>query len=449
MNITKQEVAANHLKLIVHLDPSDYSTQVDSEIKNLSRKISIDGFRPGKVPAGITRKLYGNSILADELNKILSESLKEYIQSNQLKVFGQPLPFEAARQQIDVLQPQTYAFGFELGIMPEFELPSMVGRKFERKKLAVTEAMVNEEVERLRARYGEREYPETGGEEDILAGKFEELDEKGEVKTEGVSATTSFALKIIKEEETKKKLMAAKKDDKVELNIFEAFDNDKEMIIHHLLHTDHETAEKMNPHFRFQVTNIIRVKPAELNQELFDRIYGEGKVSSSVEMKTRIENEMNREFENFANNKVSQQIRESLLAETAITLPLEFLRRLLDESREDGDQPMDDARFEASLKQVQWDLISSQLIDKNQLLATEEEVRNEAQKDILNYFGGSAAYLAENPDSMNQLAESILKDPKNHSRLEARVLNEKLMALLLSQIATVDLPVSEHEFFHH
>ena len=449
MNITQEKINPNHLKVVVNLEPADYSGKVDDEIKTLSRKISIDGFRPGKVPAGITKKLYGNSILADELNKIISDSLSNYIREQELKVFGQPLPFEAKQQQIDVQKPDAYAFGFEIGIMPDFEVPALESKTFEKKVLAVTDEMINEEVDRLRSRFGEREYPELAGDEDILTGKFEELDENASTKENGINSASSFSLKAIKDPIARQQLMSLKKEEATDINIRSAFGNDEEMIIHHILRTDHHAAEHMNDRFRFSLKNIIHVNPAELNQELFNKIYGEGLVTSEEQMKEKIRDDMNREYQTFANSKLDREIQDALIDEIKVELPNEFLRRLLDENREEGNPSMDDQQFESSLKQIKWDLISDKLIHSNELAVTDEEMAAEAMKDVVSYFGGSSSYFQGNPDSLNNLVDSLLKDEKNASRLRSRVLNEKLQALLRGKIKTEEKTVDEHEFFHH
>ena len=155
-------------------------------------------------------------------------------------------------------------------------MPSLESKTFEKKVLAVTDEMINEEVDRLRSRFGEREYPEVAGDEDILTGKFEELDENASIKENGINSRPHFLLKRLRIRIAKQQLMSLKKDEVTAINISSAFGNDEEMIIHHILHTDHHAAVHMNDRFRFSLKNIIHVKPAELNQELFNKIYGEG-----------------------------------------------------------------------------------------------------------------------------------------------------------------------------
>jgi len=188
VNITQEQVGENHLKLVVNLEPQDYLGKVDEEIKSMSKKITMDGFRPGKVPQGLLKKKYGDAVLAEELNKMISDSLSSYIKEKELKVFGDPIPVAVKDNRIDVRRPEAYSFGFELGLLPSFELPSLEAKIFSKKVLKITDEVIGEEMDRLRSRYGEREYPDVAGEEDILIGSFEELNEYGTVKEGGITS---------------------------------------------------------------------------------------------------------------------------------------------------------------------------------------------------------------------------------------------------------------------
>ena len=166
-------------------------------------------------------------------------------------------------------------------------------------------------------------------------------------------------------------------------------------------------------------------------------------------MKERIREEMNKEYQTFANSKLDREIQDWLIGEAKIELPEEFLRRLLDQNREEGNPPMSDEQFVASLKQIKWDLISEKLIHENNLESSEEELKAEAIKDVINYFGVSSSYFNENPDSLSKLVDSLLKDESNASRIRSRVLNEKLQTLLRGKVKVEEQTVDEHEFFHH
>lgn len=434
---------------MLNIEPADYIGKVDEEIKSLSKKISIDGFRPGKVPQGLTKKLYGDAVLADELNKMISDSLTNYIKEHELKIFGDPLPLSDKKNHIDVRRPEAFSFGFELGLMPNFELPPFEAKTFTKKTLKISDQMIDHEVDRLQSRLGEREYPETIGEEDILIGNFEELNEDGSVKEGGITSASSFSIKIIKDEIARQQLMNLKKEEATSLNIKSAFGNDEELIIHHILRTDHHKAEHMGDLFLFLLKNIVRIKKSELNQDFFDKVYGAGNVTSEEQMREKIREKLVGEYQEFTNSKLDRDIQEYLLSEAKIELPLDFLRRLLNTNRDEGKPEFDDQQFEAAANQFKWDLIFGRLVRDYQVTPSEEEMKSEAKKDIIKYFGGDASYFEQNPEAFDNILATVLKNEKNATEIHHRIVNEKLFALLRSKVKSEEQEVDEHEFFHH
>ncbi len=449
MNITKEQVAENHLKVVLNIEPSDYLPKVNDEIKSLSKKISIDGFRPGKVPPGLAKKLYGDSVLAEELNKMISESLRNYIKENDLKVFGEPLPLVIRQNDISVQRPEEYAFGFEVGLLPDFELPALDQKTFSRKTLKISDKMIDEEVDRLRTRFGDRETPDTIAGDDILVGKFEELNEEGAVNEQGITSNSSFNLSNVKDEIIKQQLLTLMKGEVIELNLKAAFGNDDELIIHHILKTDHRKAEHMGDRFRFTLSNIVRIIKAELNQEFFDKAFGPGEVSSEEQMRGRLSAEMKSEYAKYTDSKLDHDIQDYLINETSMEMPDEFLRRLINATRDKEKDELSDEEFGEAKKQIRWDLISGRLATLHSISPTEEEMKEGARRDVFNYFGQGASYFNDNQESLDKIVDSLLKEEKNALAIHGRVVNEKLFTLLRSIVIAEEQELDEHEFSHH
>lgn len=448
MNITQEQMNDNHLKLVVNVHPEDYSTKLDEEIKSLSKKISLNGFRPGKVPVGMAKKMYGTSVLAEQLDKLLNETVLAYIKDNDLKVLGQPIPFEVRHQHFDVNSPQVYDFGFELGLIPPFELPEMEGKTIEKKVLAVSDEMIAEEIERLRSIHGARSNPETVGEEDILYGEWKELDENGEIKEGGIAATSSFSVKLVKDEVTRQLLFNLKKKESTDVAIKTAFGNDMELIIHNILKTDHHAADHMNDRFRFTLLNINHVEKVAVDQDLFDKAYGEGVIQSEDALKERIKSDLTNEYEKYAASKFDRDIQDYLISETNMNLPVDFLRKLINSNKQADAADLDDQQMLQALQQVKWDLIHDKIIRDNNLAITKEELTDRAKTDIANYYGGAAAF-ENDPGALDRLADSLLADEKYVNRLSEQVLNDKIFELLKAKITAVEMAVDQHEFFHH
>ena len=192
MNVTEEQITTNHHRLLIDVKPEDYLSKVDEELKALSKRIQLDGFRKGKVPIGITRKFYGNAVLADELNKMVNDAANNFIKEKEWKLIGQPVPYKVKDQTIDIAQPDSYIFGFEAGVIPDFILPDLKSKNFTKEKVIVTEKMIDDEIERLKSVYGDRTYPEQSQETDALSGEWRELNENGEEKENGISSSSSF-----------------------------------------------------------------------------------------------------------------------------------------------------------------------------------------------------------------------------------------------------------------
>jgi len=448
VNITKEPVNDTHWKLIVNVSPDDYLNKVEEEIKTLSKKISMDGFRPGKVPSGIAKRQYGNSVLAEELNKMLNDSINNYIKENDLKILFQPLQYRVKEQLIDIYKPESYDFGFEVGLIPEFQLPDWNEKKFEMKVVVITEEMLDKEVERVQSVYGERSYPETSAEGDILTGIWQELNEQGEIKSEGIESASQFSLSLVKDETSKQLLMNLKKEEATDLNIQTAFDNDQELIIHNILRTDHHSAEHMSPRFRFTMQKITRIAKAELNLELFDKAYSIGTVQSVEALREKLKSELINEYKEYSLARLDQDVRSYLVKETSMNLPSDFIQKYLNANKEESQPEVNEEHMAHYAGEVKWELINDRIIRDQQIAATDADVLEKAKLDIANYYGGPSLF-AGSESRLTEMAQKILKDEENAGRIRSGLLKKKVTDWLLSQIQTTDKEISYHEFFHH
>ncbi len=445
MNIIPEQINDNHLKLVVNVEPDDYLNDVDEEIKSLSRKITMNGFRPGKVPVGLTKKFYGNSVLADHLDKLINSTLSNYIKEKDLQVLGQPLPYEVKHQQINVLRPEPYDFGFELGLIPVFELPDLEHITFEKKLLHVTDKMIEEEIDRLCAKYGERSNPDVIGDGDIVYGEWKELNDNGELKENGISSTSSFSIKLVKDDGSAQLLKKLSKNESVEINVRTAFSNDMELIIHSILKTDHNTAGQMNERFRFTLLNITHIDKAALHQQLFDLAFGKAEINSEDELRSRVKSDLENEYLKYTSSKLDRAIQEYLLNHTNMSLPVEFLRKLINSNKE-GAEDITEQQMNQHMNQVKWDLIHDRIVRENELSVAREELIDYIKLDILNYYKNE---MSEDEEALSRLVNSLLNDEKYVRRISDQVLNDKVFELLKSKISIEEKAVDLHEFYHH
>ncbi|MDQ4140241.1 MAG: trigger factor family protein, partial [Bacteroidota bacterium] len=258
MNITLNQNDTTNANLKVVLQEADYAPKVDEKIKEYTKKAQIKGFRPGKVPAGLIRKMYGKSILAEEINGLLSKSVNDYIKENNLKILGEPLPDETKQNAIDWDNQKEFEFDFELGILPDFELNPTAGEPVDAYKVELDEETVNQVYEHLQRQYGETANPETSEANDYLSGELRQVE--GDFKT-----TTLLPINKIKKNQDQ--FIGVKPGDVITFDLQDVFDQDAGAISHVTGLKKSEAAE-LKGNFEFAVEKINRTTPAELNQEL-------------------------------------------------------------------------------------------------------------------------------------------------------------------------------------
>ena len=283
MNITKQQVDDLNAVVKIELQPDDYQERVSQVIRQYRKTASVPGFRPGKVPTGISKKMYGKAVLVDELNKLLSESLGKYIYDNKLEVIGTPLPKKSEKDQA-FEEGKDFEFLYELGIAPHVEV-TMPKNKVPYYLVKVDEKMVEDDVADIRRRYGKFSNPEVSDETNILYGEFNELDSEGILIEGGHKTTTSVSIEMVKDVQDRKQLVGLKKGDVIRISPRKLFVSEEELTA--LLKLE-KGSPSLDSDYQFTVMTVNQIEKAELNQELFDKVYNDGSVKTEEEFYTKI-----------------------------------------------------------------------------------------------------------------------------------------------------------------
>lgn len=450
MNITTENISDLHLKVKINLEPNDYLPKVEESIKSVSKKISMPGFRPGKVPVGMTRKMHGNELLAEELNKILGESIDNYIKENNLNLFGQPIPSETdEKQSININEPGSYHFDFEMGLIPTFEIVDLQkDKEFTLYNIRIENEKVNEEIEKFRVRFGINSETETIGADDVLDATFAELDSEGNIKENGVKNTTRISVTSIADKNIANKVFAMKKGEHIDFNINDTFGNNHELIVHNILNVDHHTADDMGTQFRMVINNILHIEKADVNQELFDKVFGEGKIKSEEEMREKIREEMKQQYERTAEQRLTYDIMEAVIEKTKIELPVEFLKKWIVASNE---KPVTfeqiEKEFDAIVRQVKWDLITDKLVKDNNIEVTPEELKKYVREEFAGqYFGGQIT--GEIEKSLDRISEMMLSNEKSRKEYVNRLLDNKIFDVLKKKANIATKEISLHDYIH-
>ncbi|MBC31758.1 MAG: trigger factor, partial [Muricauda sp.] len=277
MNITQERIDDLNALLKVQISAADYQDKVEAVIKNYRKTANIPGFRKGKVPVGQIKKMYGKAILVEEVNKLIQEAIYNYITENKIEVLGNPLP---TTTDLDWDNTTEFNFEFEMGLSPAFEVNMDKKSKFDYYKIEADKKMVDHYTSDMAKRYGSMINPEKSEKEDLIMGEFTQLDSEGNVLEDGINHSASVALDIVSDKKAQKVLTGVTKDDEVVVKITNKFSSD----VAHMLNISKEDAKILNSNFRFKIKNISRMTPAEMNQDLFDKVFGKNLVKTVTEM---------------------------------------------------------------------------------------------------------------------------------------------------------------------
>ncbi|MDL2214934.1 trigger factor [Dysgonomonas sp. OttesenSCG-928-M03] len=432
--------------LKIEVKKADYEAKVNEAIKDFRKKANVPGFRPGTVPAGMVKKMYGKSILAEEINKLVGEGIYNYIRENKLNVLGEPLPNQEKQQPIDFAQETDYEFYFDLGLAPDIKLSLSKKDKIDYFKIAVDEEMVDKQIASYKANFGKYEAVEDGSKEtDLLKGEVVELEngqpKDGGIRVEGAVLMASY----MKDDQEKAKFADVKAGSEVVFNPGKAYDGN-EAEIASFLHINKDEVEAIAPEFKFTVGEITRYKEADLDQELFDKVFGANTVTTEPEFKQKVRETIATQLTPDSDYKFLLDVRQLLEKKAGdLQFPEAFLKRwLLTTSSERTPESLD-ADYPKIVEDLKFHLIKEQLVKDNDIKVEEDDVRGIAVQAARAQF---AQYgMAGVPDEMVlNYAEQMLKDKENSRNLVDRAVEDKLVVFLKSTLGLNEKEVSLDEF---
>lgn len=445
MNITKENIDELNAVLRVKVTPEDYQERVDSALKDYQKKVQMPGFRPGKVPAGMVKKMYGKSILVDEINKLLNDSLYSYIRENNIDILGNPLPKYEESRNIDWDTQKEFEFSYDLGLAPQFEVGLSANDKFTMDLVKVDDALVDKYVNDIRKSYGKPTNPDVAGESDLLFGDFNELDANGEILPGGIYKSSSIAIDRIQNTEIKNKLTGLKREDKVVLEAAKLSENTADIAA--MLGIDKAQAENIKSSFQFTVKNIARMEPGEINQQLFDRVYGAGKVNSEEEFRNKIREELTNMFRGEAERKLKNKIEETLLEKVNVQLPDEFLKRWLVAV---NDKPVTyeqvSAEYDMYAKGLKWQLIENKLLKENDIKVSQEDALAYTKQLVNSQFMRYGKMDADD-EELAAAANEVLAKESEAKRIYDNLYSQRLMDVLKNKVTIEEKEVSYDEFY--
>ena len=439
MKITQEKKDDLNALLKINLSSKDYQQKVNDVIKNYCKTANVPGFRKGKVPAGQIKKMYGKSILVDEVNKLLQDSIYKYITENKIEVLGNPLPLE---NNIDWENSVDFEFKFEMGLAPDFKVDLDKKVKFNFYKIKADKKMIDHYSNDVAKRYGSMIHPDISEENDLILGDFVQLDNKKNILEGGISHTASVALDVIMDKKSKKSLIGISKDSEVIIRINKNFSKD----VSHMLNINKEQADLLDSNFKFTVKNISRMNPSDLNQDLFDKVFGKGSVNNKKEFRSKIQDEIEKSFIVESDRKLKNDIVLHLINKLNLKLPDEFLKKwLLQTNDKNLTSEQIEAEYTQYSKSLRWQLIENKIIKENNLEVTNEDVLNHT-KDMIKQNFAQYGQKAPEENKLTEIAGKVLENEDERKKVFNQLYDFKTLSLYKRKFKLNDKSVTYDEF---
>ena len=439
MKITQEKKDDLNALLKINLSSKDYQQKVNDVIKNYCKTANVPGFRKGKVPAGQIKKMYGKSILVDEVNKLLQDSIYKYITENKIEVLGNPLPLE---NNIDWENSVDFEFKFEMGLAPDFKVDLDKKVKFNFYKIKADKKMIDHYSNDVAKRYGSMIHPDISEENDLILGDFVQLDNKKNILEGGISHTASVALDVIMDKKSKKSLIGVSKDSEVIIRINKNFSKD----VSHMLNINKEQADLLDSNFKFTVKNISRMNPSDLNQDLFDKVFGKGSVNNKKEFRSKIQDEIEKSFIVESDRKLKNDIVLHLINKLNLKLPDEFLKKwLLQTNDKNLTSEQIEAEYTQYSKSLRWQLIENKIIKENNLEVTNEDVLNHT-KDMIKQNFAQYGQKAPEENKLTEIAGKVLENEDERKKVYNQLYDFKTLSLYKRKFKLNDKSVTYDEF---
>ncbi len=436
MNISQEKIDNLNTVVTINIKPEDYQPRVEKAIKDHAKKAKIPGFRPGMVPPSHIKKMYGKSILVDEVNNLLSDSLNNYLEEQQMQVLGQPLPKVDDKEYAWDFSDD-FVFNYEVGLAPAFDIDFSSKDKVTQYVIKAEKATLDERVKNLRRAYGKMTNPDVSAEGDVLYAELVQLSPDGSVFEDGITGTTSVRLDDVKDAKVQKSLIGLKKGDEVVVDI--------QKIVDAITTKDKSQFEEAKSNFRLSVKNVNRLEESELNQEFFDKLFGEGKVTSEEAFLEEITKEVEGMFGQDADRKLQNDLYKLAIEKAKFELPDDFLKRWLKATNEKLSEEELTGGYDDFAKNLKWTLIENKIITDNKIEIKYEDVFALAKQRLDAQFRMySPQPLSE--EQLGQYTVQFLQNKEQANKIFEEVKALKVLDYLKSVVTLDQKEISDKKF---
>ena len=444
MNISFEIANKVNGLLTLTVEEADYQENVEKALKDFRKKANYPGFRPGMVPMGLIKKQYGASAKMDAINKLIGEQIYKYVQDNKIQMLGEPLQHEGQEPQ-DLEKPAPYTFQFDIAVAPEFSIELNGHNKIDHYTITVDDELIDRQVDMFASRLGSFESVDSYEDNDMLKGDLRELDEKGNTKEGGLTVEAASVMpNYIKNEAQKALFNGAKKGDIITMNPREAYENNAELAA--FLKVKEEELDNYTGNFSYQITDIQRYKKHAVDQELFDRTFGEGEVKSEKAFRERIAEGLKEQLSVDADYKFIQDVRAYCEKKVGdLQFPDALLKRIMLNNNKERGEEFVEKNYANSLKELTWRLIKDQLVAAHNIKVDDKDVLEAAKETARVQF---AQYGMNNvpDDYVENYAKEIMKKRENVDGLVDRASDIKLCEALKKVVKLNEKEISLDDF---
>ncbi len=445
MNVTRQDVDALNATLTVEVTPEDYAAKVKSTLDKYRKTAKIPGFRPGHVPMGLVQKQYGKPVLSEELNKLVNEALNNFITENKIEILGNPIPAEGEDGfKGDFGQPENFEFTYKIGLSPEVNVALSSKNKFDYVKVKVDDELINKQIEDLRRRYGKLVSGEAVGEKDMILAQFVELNEDESIKEGGILHTSTISMEFVKDDKVKKSLLGKKIEDKVIVNPADVSRGGSDTAA--MLGVKEDELENVSDKFQLTINEIKVMELADLNEELYDKLFGPGAVTNEKELRARVTTDLEGMFVNDSDRMLTRSVYDSLLEKTEVTLPDEFLKRWIQLSNEkEISMEQIEEEYDGYAKGLKWQLIQGHIFKANDIKLENEEVIDFTKGLLVSNYA-QYGMPAPGDEELTQSAMQVLQNRDEANRVYDMLAERKLTTYFKETVKLNEKEVSYDQF---
>ena len=442
--VARENIGLLNDKITIKVSTSDYLPSFEKKLKEYGKTVNIPGFRKGMVPAGMIKKMYGKSIFTDEVLKTVEKELYKYLTEEKPDIFAQPLAIDANIANFDISTPSDYEFGFEIGLKPSFDIAPLNKAKLTLHKVAVTDEMVQEEVNRMQIKGGKMTEPEViDNEENVLNVLFTESDKDGNEVEGGIVKENSVILKYFTTK-LQKQLTGKKKDEHIVFQLKDSFEADKLPLMLKDLGVEEGDKDAAKKYFKATIVKIGLIEKRELNEEFFKEVFPAETITDEAAFRAKLKQEIEAYWDAQSRNQLHDQIYHFLIDETKMDFPADFLKRWLQnggEQRKTAEQA--EQEYPVFSSQLKWTLISDKLIVDNKLDVSPDELKEYMKGEVMRYFGGMS--LGDDISWLDSYIDRMMKDEKQVESSYRRLITEKLFTWAQDQVKTAEKLVSPDE----